>query len=131
MISRPSGRRDLLIYDQRDPDAVMAQAELSAEESVTLAEALGGPLISEPLDALPSTIAGLVVDWVPLPADARAATIGQLELRRKTGASVVAIIRDEQPIPAPGPDDELRPGDTVVLVGTPQGVQAAVQRMGA
>ena len=131
VISRPSGRRDLLVYDQHDPDAVKAQVDLAHEEAITLAEALGGPQISESLEHLPSTIAGLVVDWVPLPADVATHTIGELELRRRTGASVVAIIRDEVALPAPGPEDELRPGDTVVLVGTTEGVQAATTRIGA
>lgn len=125
VIARTSGRRELLVYDRHDPDAVKAQVDLSAEESSALAEVLGGPQVSEPLEHLSSVVAGLVVDWLPMPADALTRTIGQLELRRRTGSSVVAIVRDDQPIPAPGPDDELRAGDTVVLVGTADGVARA------
>lgn len=125
VIARTSGRRELLVYDQRDPDQVRAQVDLAADEAAALGEALGGPQISDPVDRLPSMVAGLVVDWLPIPAGAAPRTIGELELRRRTGASVVAIVRDDHPIPAPGPDAELRDGDTVVLVGTAEGISVA------
>ena len=130
VIARTSGRRELLVYDEGDPDAVRAQVDLSAEESLALAESLGAGGVAEQLDRLPSLIAGLAVDWVPLPADLPTRTIGQLELRRRTGASVVAIVRGDEAQPAPGPDDELRPGDTVVMVGTAEGLRAATELLG-
>lgn len=130
VITRPSGRRDLLVYDSKDPDAVKAEVDLSASESMALAEVLGGPQVTESIDNLPGFVAGLHVDWLPLPATFVSTTIGHLELRRRTGASVVAIIRDGVAQPAPGPDDELRAADTVVVVGTTEGVQAATARLG-
>ncbi len=42
-----------------------------------------------------------------------------LELRRRTGAVQVAVVRDGQPIYRRSPDFRYRAGDTVVLVGDP------------
>ena len=130
VIARTSGRRELLVYDVDDPDAVRAQVDLSAEDAIALAEALGAGGVSEQLDRLPSLIAGLAIDWLPLPADVPTRTIGELELRRRTGASVVAIVRGEDAHPAPGPEDALAPGDTVVMVGTAEGLRAASELLG-
>lgn len=130
VIARTSGRRELLVYDERDPDAVASRVDLSAEEALALAEALGAEGVAGQLDRLSSLIAGLAVDWLPLPRDVPVRTIGQLELRRRTGVSVVAILRDGEAQPAPGPEDELRPGDTVVMVGTAEGLRAAAELLG-
>jgi TrkA domain protein len=42
--------------------------------------------------------------------------------RTRTGASIVAVIRDGQSVPAPGPDFDLHAGDVVVGVGTSEGL---------
>jgi K+/H+ antiporter YhaU regulatory subunit KhtT len=44
--------------------------------------------------------------------------IGELELRTRTGASAVGSERNGAPIVNPGPDEELRAGDKVLLLGT-------------
>jgi TrkA domain protein len=41
--------------------------------------------------------------------------------------SIVALVRGDQPIPAPGPDKELRADDTAVVVGTAEGIDAAAR----
>jgi CPA2 family monovalent cation:H+ antiporter-2 len=47
------------------------------------------------------------------------ATIGASQLRTRTGVSVVAINRQGQLVTNPGPDDTLRPGDLVAVIGEP------------
>jgi monovalent cation:H+ antiporter-2, CPA2 family len=51
--------------------------------------------------------------------------IGELRLRSETGASVVGIERDGSSILNPGPDEELRPGDSVLLLGSGDQLRAA------
>ncbi|MFQ5839517.1 MAG: cation:proton antiporter [Candidatus Methylomirabilales bacterium] len=53
-------------------------------------------------------------------------TIGQLELRRRTGASVVAVIRDGHIMANPGPGAEIRVGDVLVLMGSREQVERAM-----
>ena len=40
------------------------------------------------------------------------------------GVSVVAVIRGDEVIPNPGPDDHLEPGDMVGTLGTPDQTEA-------
>jgi CPA2 family monovalent cation:H+ antiporter-2 len=57
-------------------------------------------------------------------------TIEDIELRSLTGASVVGIERGETSMINPGPEEELRNGDCVVLIGTPLQLQAARRLLG-
>lgn len=53
-------------------------------------------------------------------------SLAELELRGRTGATVLAITRGETGIPAPSKAERLLPGDTLVLVGSRDALQAAV-----
>ena len=46
-------------------------------------------------------------------------TIGDLQIRSSTGASIVAVVRGEEVMPNPGPEVALRAGDLVGVLGTP------------
>jgi K+/H+ antiporter YhaU regulatory subunit KhtT len=61
-------------------------------------------------------------------ADASEATgklIRELQLRSKCGASIVGIERSGASIINPGPDEELRAGDHILLLGTEDQLKAA------
>lgn len=45
-------------------------------------------------------------------------TLGDSDIRAKTGVSVVIIERDEAVIPSPGGDTTIQSGDTLVVVGS-------------
>jgi monovalent cation:H+ antiporter-2, CPA2 family len=47
-------------------------------------------------------------------------TLGQLDLRGQSGATVIAVVRDGQTKISPGANYRFEPGDTVVLLGTPE-----------
>lgn len=128
VISHHSGRREVLIYDPADPDRVRACATLDATETSLLAELLGGATVVERLADLRQHLAGLAIDWLPLPAGSAFAgrCLGDTEMRSRTGVSIVAVVRGDEAIPAPGPDLVLRAGDTAVVVGTAEGIDAAL-----
>ncbi|MBA3266723.1 MAG: hypothetical protein H0T70_00495 [Acidimicrobiia bacterium] len=65
-----------------------------------------------------------VLDWLTVAhkSPAAGATIGAGQYRSRTGASIVAVIRDRKTIPAPGPDFVFAAGDVAVAVGTPEGL---------
>jgi CPA2 family monovalent cation:H+ antiporter-2 len=52
-------------------------------------------------------------------------TLGELNLRAKTGASVLAISRDGGGIANPRPDEPLRNGDVLALTGSDEAITAA------
>jgi CPA2 family monovalent cation:H+ antiporter-2 len=53
-------------------------------------------------------------------------TLGELDLRGETGATVIAVIRDGSTKVSPGADYKLNERDTVILVGTPTKLKNAM-----
>jgi TrkA domain protein len=78
-------------------------------------------------------LAGVALDWIPIAAGSAHAgsTIGDARLRTRTGSSVVALVRGDQTIPAPGPKQVLEPEDVVVAVGTADGLRQLRDLLGA
>ncbi|MCA1842067.1 MAG: cation:proton antiporter regulatory subunit [Actinobacteria bacterium] len=124
VLTHRTGRREVAIYDRADPDACTTVLHLSSEDTRTLAELLGASPVSEAVSAVQQRLEGLAIDWVTVPAGSRvvAATIGEGEFRSKTGASIVAVVRGEATLPAPGPEHRFEGGDVVVAVGTTAGL---------
>ena len=118
------GRREVFVYDERDPDVAQSVVRLSADDSRTLTELLGATRISEELGAMQQQIEGVTLDWIEVSDGSALAgrTIGDGELRTRTGCSLVAVLRDGTTEPAPGPEFVLQGGDVAVAVGTPEGL---------
>lgn len=129
VIAHRSGRREIALADPSDPDALRPVLSLDEEDSRTLAELLGGSRITEQLAALQQRVEGLAIDWLPVregsPYSGR--TIGEAMVRTRTGVSIVAVLRGDQAVPAPGPDFGLQAGDYLVVVGTPSGIEGVVE----
>lgn len=52
--------------------------------------------------------------------------LGELDLRGKTGATVIAAMRDGDTRISPGANYQLKAGDTMVLLGSPEAIERAV-----
>jgi TrkA domain protein len=133
VIAHRTGRRDLIVYDRRDPDTAQEVIRLTAEESDTLAELLGSARVSvsERLAAL-QQVEGLAIDWLPiLPSSPYAGgTIADTQARTRTGVSIVAVLHNGTATPAPQPDFRFRVGDTLVVVGTTTGIKTLSRLLG-
>jgi K+:H+ antiporter len=81
----------------------------------------------EALHALLDAARNLDVTWVRIADGGPAAgrTLAELDLRARTGASVVALFRDGVLLPSPAPDFRLEPGDRLGLIGDPVHVESA------
>jgi TrkA domain protein len=132
VVSHRSGRRDLLVYDRKDPDTSQEVVQLTEDEADTLAEILGAARIAGRLAELRQRIEGLAIDWLEIPPGSPYAgrPLGDTQARSRTGTSIVAILRGDQAIPAPSPGEPLRAGDTAVVVGTPGGIAALTRLLG-
>ena len=133
VVSHHSGRRDLIVYDSDDPDRVAKTVSMSTDEARSLGTLLGGPNIVERLDDLRHQIVGLEIAWLPISKNSRLAgrPLGESEMRTKTGVSIVALIRGDVAVPAPGPDDKMLAEDVAVVVGTAAGIDAAARILSA
>lgn len=126
VVHHRTGRRELFVCSSDDPDAVTVSLNLSDDDSHALSEALGGSTVIENLASLQQQVEGLAIDWLTVDSGTPYAgkTIGDARIRTRTGVSVVAVIRDEQAFPAPGPEFMVDAEDTLVVVGTPEGIKA-------
>jgi TrkA domain protein len=129
VISTRGGERELLVYSQDDPDACHAVVDLDGDEAEVLAELLGQPRVIERLARLREQIEGLATEGIYLedgsPYVGR--TLADAAIRSRTGASVVALVRNGEVTPSPAPSQEFRSGDKIVVVGTQEGVRATAE----
>ena len=132
LVVHRNGRQELSVADPRDPDATQDVLVLTPEEGDALAELLGAPRMVERLADLHREIPELVTERIVLPMGSPYAgrPLGDSQLRTRTGASVVALVRGETVIASPTPAQVMRAGDTVVVVGTPEGCRAAAALLG-
>jgi TrkA domain protein len=129
VVAHRSGLREIYVPLQNDPDESRRILALSQDDARTLAELLGATRVAEQLADLQQQIHGLAIDWLPVREDSPYAgrTIGDARIRTRTGVSVVAIVRGQMAVPAPGPQDSLESGDYLVVVGTARGVEQTVE----
>ena len=121
VIVHHSGRR---VAYGRNADSDQASAvELSDHQARKLGAILGGaffkPAVVEEVEAV---FDDLLIDWVALEPNSPGAdkSIAELEIRRTTGVTIIAIIRGDQSITAPEPPEIMRVGDRLVVVSRPQ-----------
>jgi CPA2 family monovalent cation:H+ antiporter-2 len=81
----------------------------------------------EALHALVDAARNLDITWVRVPDRGPVAgrTLAEVDLRARTGASVVALYRDGALVPSLTPDFKLASGDRLGLIGDPAHVEAA------
>lgn len=129
VLSHRSGRREIYVASRKDPDEFNRVLGLGRNDARTLAELLGASQVAERLAELQQRIEGLVIDWLPVRDDSPyvGRTIGDARIRTRTGVSVVAVVRGDEALPAPGPETSMAAGDFLVVVGTGRGIERVVE----
>lgn len=125
VVHHRGGRREIFIATADDPDTAEMVLDLNDDDARTLVDVLGVSPVIEEISKL-QQVEGLAIDWLPIHPSSpySGKTIGDARIRTRTGASVVAVIRGDDPFPAPGPEFVFAPNDLVVVVGTAQGIEA-------
>lgn len=124
VIVHGSGRRELVLLDPEDRDAVLHTLVLDGGEARTVAELLGLPLVMDRVTDLPSALDGIDAVRMPVPVGSPYAgrPLGDTRARSRTGASIVAVVRDGRLVTTLTPDFILQRGDTIVAVGDRSGI---------
>jgi TrkA domain protein len=119
VVAHPSGRRELISYDTQDRDRVLHSLALEESEARTVAELLDLPVTVDEVADLARGLDGVKAVRIPIPAGSPycGRRLADTRARTRTGASVVAVIRDGRAIPSPTPDFAFQLGDAVVAVG--------------
>ncbi|MEA2734452.1 MAG: monovalent cation:H+ antiporter-2, family [Humisphaera sp.] len=112
---------------------VYAQAQIALRATLTTDHPPHvAPAPATDTETLPSMLKDALLETIPLPSESAAAgkLIRELQLRTRTGASIVGIERNGVSLINPGADDELLPGDRVLLLGTGPQLAAARTALG-
>ncbi|WP_328360187.1 potassium transporter TrkA [Streptomyces sp. NBC_00445] len=130
VVAHRDGHRTISAYRKDDPDACALSARLTADEAATLIDALM-PAHHTP-NLLSTTDLGLVAERIELSGTSywNGRLLGETRLRTETGVSIVAVLRRAEAVPSPTPGFRLAGGDTLILIGTREGVEAAAAILG-
>jgi TrkA domain protein len=130
VIARRGGDFDVVRYGPDDPDQAQPVFRLTDEEADAVAQILGAPRIAERFTELTREVPGLEAGQVHVESGSPFADrpLGDTRARTRTGASIVAIVRDENVLASPGPAEILRGGDVLIVIGTEESI-AAVQQI--
>lgn len=124
IVARRSGGFDVVLYGRDDPDEARPVLRLTDEEAEAVAQILGAPRIAERFTELTREVPGLKAGQIHIRAGSLFVDrpLGDTRARTRTGASIVAIVRDEDVLASPGPTDVLRAGDVLIVIGTEDGI---------
>lgn len=126
VIAHRKGDFEILVYTAADPDKANRVFRLTDREAEAMAQIFGAPRMVERFADLTKEVPGLDAGQVEIGAESPYAgrELGQTRARTRTGASIVAIVRDEQVLASPGPDEVLHTHDVLVVIGTADGIAA-------
>ncbi|MFG3104333.1 cation:proton antiporter regulatory subunit [Streptomyces sp. NPDC048182] len=130
VVAHCDGARTVNVYRSDDPDSCAHSLRLTGSEAGALIDALQ-PSHHSP-NLLHTSGLGLVAERIEISAASRynGRVLGDTRMRTDTGASVVAVLRRAEAIPSPAPDFRLVGGDTLIVIGTREGVDAAAAILG-
>ena len=120
VIMHNDGQREIYFYRRSDDDEPTAVIELHDDEARQLGAIVGGayerPKIVEELEL---ALGELQIEWIPVPdtSPAIGRSLADCGLRARTGVTVIAILREPEPVSGAQPEDVIQEGDTLVAVG--------------
>ncbi|NPA12543.1 MAG: cation:proton antiporter regulatory subunit [Aquificae bacterium] len=126
IIMHITGKREIFVFEPDDYDEPSCDIVLTEEEANQLGSVLMGayyrPEQEKEKEVL---IENLAIEWVKIPPTSPLAgkTIKEADIRKRSGVTVIAIIKENETIVNPKPDEVISAGDTVVIVGTREQVE--------
>ncbi|MBO0858476.1 MAG: cation:proton antiporter regulatory subunit [Chloracidobacterium sp.] len=121
IVIHDDGTRELYHFARNAPDRVASVVTLSDSEARQVAGIIGGlTYVPKALPSAEIVLEDLLLQWYTIQPGAACIgkTIGDLQVRRLTDASIVSIIEpDRTKRLNPGPDTFINEGATLILAG--------------
>jgi TrkA domain protein len=120
IILHNDGDREIYFFRHAQDEDPRAVIRLDDEEARQLGAVLGGayerPRIVEELEM---ALGELLIEWVRVPNSSPAIgrSLAECAFRARTGITIIAILREPEPISGAQPEDVIETGDTLVTVG--------------
>ncbi|APW98828.1 potassium transporter TrkA [Halobiforma lacisalsi AJ5] len=120
IVTHNTGKREVFTKADEDADSekVFEASDRLARKIGTILEgAYFQPVRTDRVETMLSD--ETFIEWYGVDDDAQLAgvSIGDAEVRERTGVSVIAIQRDDELITPPTPETVIEPDDTVVVIG--------------
>jgi TrkA domain protein len=120
VIQHNDGDREVYIHRRARDEEPAVVLELHDDEARQLGALLGGayerPKIVEELEM---ALGEFQIEWIKVPRGSwvNGRTLADCGLRKRTGVTVIAILRESESIAGAQPEDVVYDGDTLVVVG--------------
>ena len=120
IILHNDGKREVYYFRHATDDEPRAVIALDDDEARQLGAVIGGAYERPKIvDDLEMALGELLIEWVPVPDSSPAIgrTLAECGFRARTGITIIAILREPEPVTGAQPGDVVRQGDTLVTVG--------------
>jgi TrkA domain protein len=120
IILHNDGKRELYWFRGVHDDEPRAVITLDDDEARQLGAVIGGayerPKIVEDLEM---ALGEMLIEWIQVPDSSPwiGKTLAEAGFRAKLGITVIAILREPEPVSGARPEDVIQRGDTLVTVG--------------
>jgi TrkA domain protein len=131
IILHNDGERELYFFRQRDDEEPQVVIRLDDDEARQLGAVIGGAYERPKIvDDLEMALGELLIEWVAVPdtSPAIGKTLAECGFRARTGITIIAILREPEPVTGAQPGDVIARGDTLVTVGK-AGAYSAFRRL--
>jgi TrkA domain protein len=131
VIQHNDGKRELYYFRRGTDDEPRSVITLDDDEARQLGAVLGGAYERPKIvDDLEMALGELLIEWTPVPDTSPwiDKSLAEAGFRAKIGITVIAILREPEPVTGALPHDVIQQGDTLVTVGK-AGAYSAFQKM--
>jgi TrkA domain protein len=126
VIIHNNGTREIYHF-KKGEDYPFHAVRLTDAEARKFGAVLGGAYFQPPVaESMDMVMEQLSIEWLKVEDGSPLAgkTIQDAAIRKQTGASVIAILRGGRAFPNPQPSDRMEAGDTLMVIGDREQVDA-------